>query len=46
MFQPMGNQVIKVATIKCKNMLPVGIFFPLKVAPMRIDNNIDLRALN
>ena len=30
----------KGATIKGKNMLRIGsIFFPLKVAPMRIENN-------
>ena len=30
----------KRASIKRKNMLPIGsIFFPLKVDPMRIDNN-------
>ena len=28
-------------TIKGKNMLPIGsIFFPLRVAPMRIENNL------
>ena len=39
MFQCRGNygHVLKGATIKGKNMLPIGsIFFPLKVAPMRI----------
>ena len=40
MFQPRENHVLKVATIQGKNMLPIGsIFFPLKVAPMRMDNN-------
>ena len=40
MFQCRGNHVLKGATIKVKNMLPTGsIFFPLKVAPMRIDDN-------
>ena len=33
------NHVLKGATIKRKNMLPIGsIFFPLKVAHMRIDD--------
>ena len=33
------KHVVKEATIKGKNMLAVGsIFFPLKVAPMRIEN--------
>ena len=53
MFQHRGNHVLKVATIKGKNMLPIGsIFFPLKVAPMehilsfkvapmRIDDNFN-----
>ena len=40
MFQHRGNHFLKVATIKGKNMRPVGsIFFPLKVAPMRKENN-------
>ena len=31
---------LKGATIKGKNMLPIwSIFFPLEVAPMRIENN-------
>ena len=35
------NHILKGATIKGKNMLPIGsIFFPLKIAPMRIDDNI------
>ena len=38
-FQLRGNHVLKGATIKGKHMLPMGsIFFPLKAAPMRIDN--------
>ena len=33
-------QRIKGATIKETNMLPIGsIFFPFRVAPMRIENN-------
>ena len=33
MFKRRGNNVLKGATIKGKNMLPIGsIFFPLKVA--------------
>ena len=40
MFQRRGNHHLKGATIKGKNMLPIGSrFFPLKVAPMRIDTN-------
>ena len=40
MFQHRGNHVLKGATIKAKNMLPIGsIFFPLRVAPTRIENN-------
>ena len=40
MFQSRESQVLKGATIKGKNMLPIGsIFFPLKVAPLRIENN-------
>ena len=40
MFQRRGNHLLKGNTIKGKNMLPIGsILFPLKVAPMRIDNN-------
>ena len=32
-----GNQELKRATIKGKNMLPIGsIFFPLRIAPIRI----------
>ena len=39
-FQGRGNHVLKGATIKGKNMLPIGsISFPLRVAPMRIENN-------
>ena len=39
MCQSNGNHVLKGATIKGKNLLPMGsIFFPLKVAPMRIEN--------
>ena len=34
------NDVLKGAIIKGKNTLPTGcILFPLKVAPMRIENN-------
>ena len=34
------TDALKWATIKGKNMLPIGsIFFSLKVAPMRINNN-------
>ena len=32
------NHVLKGATIKGKNMLPGSIFFPLREAPMRIEN--------
>ena len=40
MFQRKGKHILKGATIKGKNMFPIGsIFFPLKVAPMRIENN-------
>ena len=40
MFQRLANNVLKGATIKEKNMLPIGsIFFTLRVAPMRIENN-------
>ena len=40
-FQCIGKHVFKVATIIYKNMLPIGsIFFPLKVTPMRIKNNL------
>ena len=36
----LGIHVLKGATIKGKNMLPLGrIFFHLKVAPMRKENN-------
>ena len=36
MFQHRGNNVLKGATVKGKNMLPIGsIFSPLKVAPKR-----------
>ena len=39
-FQRQGNHVFKGATIEGKNMLPIGsIFFPLRVAPVRIENN-------
>ena len=39
MFQRSENDVLKGATIKGKNMLPIGsIFFPLKVATRRIEN--------
>ena len=39
-FQYQGNHFFKSATIKGNNMLPIGsIFFPLIVAPMRIENN-------
>ena len=45
MFCHGGNHALKGATIKGKNMLPIGsifmgnIFFPLKAAPMRKENN-------
>ena len=40
MFQPRRKHILKGASIKGKNMLPMGsIFFPLIVAPMRMDNN-------
>ena len=40
MFQGGGNHILKGATIKGNNMLPIGSkFFPLKVAHIRIDNN-------
>ena len=40
MLQGRENQFLKGATIKGKNMLPMGrIFFPLKVASMRKENN-------
>ena len=40
MLQCKGNQVLKGATIKGKNMLSMGsIFFQIRVAPMRIENN-------
>ena len=39
MFQRRGNVILKGTTIKGKNMLPGSIFFPLKVALMRIENN-------
>ena len=39
-FQSRVNHTLKGATIKGKNMLPIGsIFFPFKVVPMRINNN-------
>ena len=45
MFQRRENYVLKVASIKGKNML--HILFPLKVAPMRIDNNFkDIKLRN
>ena len=42
MCQHRGNHILKgAAIIKGKVMLPIGsIFFPLKVAPMRIENNL------
>ena len=41
MLKSQGNHILKGATIKGKNMLPIGgIFFPLRVAPMRIENNL------
>ena len=41
MFQRRGNKVIKTAIFKGKYMLPmVSIFFPLRVATARIENNI------
>ena len=40
MFQRRGKHVLKGASIQEKNMLSLGsIFFPLKVAKMRIENN-------
>ena len=40
MLQRRGNHFLKGATIKGKNMLPIGsIFFHLKVAPMRIEKS-------
>ena len=40
MFQRRENHALKGATINGKNMLPIrSIFFPLKVTPIRIDNN-------
>ena len=42
MLQHRGNHFLKGATIKGKNMLPIrSIFFPFKVAPMRIENNFN-----
>ena len=42
MFQHSGNHDLKGATIKGKNMLPIGsIFFPLKVAPKNLAILID-----
>ena len=39
-FQCGGNHILKGATFKGKNMLPIGsIFFPLRVAPMWIEND-------
>ena len=38
MFQRRENHVLKGATVKGKNMLPIGsILYPLKVAPMRVE---------
>ena len=43
MFQLKGNHIFKVTTIKGKDMLS-SIFFPLKVAPVRITfKGIELR---
>ena len=40
MFKHRGNYILKGATIKGNNKIPIGsIFLLLKVAPMRIDNN-------
>ena len=40
MFQRRGDHVLKGAYIKGKNMFPIGsIFFPLKIAHMKIENN-------
>ena len=40
MFQQRGKYVLKGATIKGKDMLSIGsIFLPLKVVPIRIENN-------
>ena len=40
MFQHRENHILKESTIKGKNILPIGsISFPLKVDPIRIDNN-------
>ena len=42
MFQHGGSHNLKDTTIKGKNMLLIGsIFFPLKVVPVRIDNNFE-----
>ena len=41
MFQRQGNYVLKGATMKRKNMLPLGIFFPFRAAPLRIENNYE-----
>ena len=39
-FQHRRNYLLKVTTIKGKNMLPIeSIFFPLKVVPVRLGNN-------
>ena len=46
MFQRRGNLVLKGATIKGKNMLPIGsIFFPLRVTLIRIEKLEDLKVL-
>ena len=43
MFQRRINNVLKAATIKRKDILPIGsIFFLLKVAPMRIESNFKM----
>ena len=44
MFQHRGNHVLKGANIIGKNMLLIGSkFFPLKVAPVRIENSFTRR---
>ena len=51
LLSPLNNSVrismhrkprLKMGTIKGKIMLPIGsVFFPLRVAPMRIENNFE-----
>ena len=46
MFQYQGNHVLKGATFEGKNMLPIGsIFFPLRVAPVRIEYSMRVKLL-